>query len=498
MEASFLAFDLGAESGRAFVGSLKDKKLLLDELDRFPNEMVRDSGHLHWDIHALFRQIKKAINRCSRKVTSSPSGIGIDTWGVDFALLDRDGAVLGLPFAYRDDRTEGTIEGFTRIISRERLYELTGIQLMRFNTLFQLFSMVRDRSPLLEEAGDLLFMPDLFNYMLTGEMKSEFTFATTSQLFNPSRGDWEQEIFDALGISSGMMQEVVQPGTVVGSLSEKVGTETGLGGIPIIATGSHDTASAVAAVPAEGDDWAYISSGTWSLMGVETTEPVITADSIRFNFTNEGGVYGTNRFLKNIMGLWLLQRCREAWAGEREYSYEELADMAGEAEPFQAIMDPDHEEFLNPPSMPEAIARYLGETGQRAPRGHAGLVRVIMEGLALRYREVLEQLRKMRAQPINRIHIVGGGSRNRLLCRFTSDATGLPVIAGPVEATAAGNVLAQAMGLGFLSSLEDIRRVARSSFELEKFTPAGTLEWDTAYERFLDVKRQSGARDAGR
>jgi rhamnulokinase len=351
MNTSFLAFDLGAESGRAFLGLLQEERLLLDELDRFPNEMVRVSKHLHWDVHALFIRIKKAISLCLREAALSPSSIGIDTWGVDFALLD---------------------------------------------------------------------------------------------------------------------------------------------GIPVIATGSHDTASAVAAVPAEGDDWAYISSGTWSLMGVETTEPVITADSMRFNFTNEGGVCGTFRFLKNVMGLWLLQQCREVWAGERAYLYEELAGMAGETEPFQAILDPDYEEFLNPPSMPEAIARYFRETGQDEPRGHAGIVRVILEGLALRYREVLEQLRKIRAQPINRIHVVGGGSRNRLLCQFTADATGLPVTAGPVEATAAGNVLVQAMGLGFLSSLEDIRRVTRSSFELESYTPARTAEWDPAYERFLDVKKRTG------
>ncbi len=492
MEASFLAFDLGAESGRAFLGLLQEERLLLDELDRFPNEMVRVSEHLHWDVHALFIRIKKAISLCLREAALSPSSIGIDTWGVDFALLDRDGAVLGLPFSYRDHRTDGAIEDFSKIMPRERLYELTGIQIMRFNTLFQLFSMVRDESPLLDEATDLLFMPDLFNYMLSGEMKSEFTFATTSQLFNPAKGGWEEEIFNALGVSSGIMQEVIEPGTAIGSLSREIGAETGLGGVPVIATASHDTASAVAAVPAEGDDWAYISSGTWSLMGVETTEPVITADSVRFNFTNEGGVCGTFRFLKNVTGLWLLQQCREAWAGERAYSYEELAGMAGETEPFQAILDPDYEEFLNPPSMPEAIARYFRETGQDEPRGHAGIVRVILEGLALRYREVLEQLREIRAQPINRIHIVGGGSRNRLLCQFTADATGLPVTAGPVEATAAGNVLLQAMGLGFLSSLEDIRRVTRDSFELESYTPAGTAEWDQAYERFLDVKKRTG------
>ena len=492
METSFLAFDLGAESGRAVLGTLEDGMLHLEELSRFPNEMVSVSEHLHWDIHVLLARVKDSMKRCPSEAGARPASVGIDTWGVDFALLDRDGAVLGLPFAYRDHRTDGAIEDFSKIMPGERLYELTGIQLMRFNTVFQLFSMARDRSPLLKEANDLLFMPDLFNYMLSGEKKSEFTFATTSQLFNPAGGGWEEEIFNALGISSGIMQEVIQPGTVIGSLSREICAETGLVGIPVIATGSHDTASAVAAVPAEGDDWAFISSGTWSLMGVETTEPVINADSMRFNFTNEGGVCGTYRFLKNVMGLWLLRQCREAWAGERAYSYEELAGMAGEAEPFQAILDPDCEEFLNPPSMPEAIARYFGETGQDEPRGHAGLVRVILEGLALRYREVLEQLRKIRAQPINRIHVVGGGSRNRLLCQFTADATGLPVIAGPVEATAAGNVLVQAMGLGFLSSLEEIRRVAGSSFELESYTPGRTAEWDAAYGRFLDVKKRTG------
>jgi rhamnulokinase len=483
-----LAFDLGAESGRAVVGLFESGRLRLSELGRFPNEMVTVSGHLHWDINSLFARIKESMRKCANEVDASPASAAIDTWGVDFALLGRDGAVLGLPFAYRDDRTRGAIEEFSRVIPEARLYELTGIQLMPFNTLYQLFSMVRDSSPLLPEASDLLFMPDLFNHMLTGEMKSEFTFATTSQLFNPGKGDWEEELFDALGISSGIMQEVVQPGTVIGSLSGGVRKETGLGSLPVIAAASHDTASAVAAVPAEGDDWAYISSGTWSLMGVETTEPVITGDSMRYNFTNEGGVGGTYRFLRNVMGLWLLQRCREAWAGERVCSYKELAAMAAEAPRFRAIIDVDHESFLNPPSMPEAISSYLRKTGQQAPQGHAGLVRMILEGLALRYREVLEQFREMRAQTINRIHVVGGGARNRLLCQFTADATGLPVIAGPVEATAAGNVLVQAMGLGLLSSLEDIRDVTRRSFDLERYEPVDTAGWDTAYERFLETK----------
>lgn len=491
MERSFIGFDLGAGSGRAMLGSLEGGRLRLEGISGFPNRMIPIGGHLHWDVNELFSEIKCALAECATR-TGSPESIGIDTWGVDFALLNGKGDLLGLPHTYRDGRTEGAIEAFTSKVPRERVYELTGIQLIPFNTLFQLFALARDDPGVLDEARDLLFMPDLFNFFLTGRKASEFTFATTSQLFNPGKADWEDELFDALGVSRGLMQEIAQPGTVLGSLGEGICAETGMDEVPVIAVASHDTASAVAAVPAEGDGWAYISSGTWSLLGIEVREPIINQGALRFNFTSEGGLGGTYRFLKNISGLWLLQRCREEWERDGPCTYEELVGLAESAAPLAAVIDPDHPALSNPPSMPEAIAGYCRASGQEAPEGHAGIVRAILESLALRYREVLEQLRAVYPGGIERIHVVGGGSRNSLLCRFTADATGLPVIAGPAEATAVGNVMAQAMAAGCVSTLSEIREVIRRSFELETYEPGDALPWDAAYERFIKVKGKIG------
>ena len=482
--ARILAFDLGAESGRAVLGRLEGGRLNVREVRRFSNVPLDLFGHIHWNIYALLEEMKKAMEACAGE---GPASVGVDTWGVDFGLLARDGTVLGLPYCYRDSRNRGAMADYLKLVPREALYEATGIQFMPFNTLFQLYAMVRDRSPLLDAASDLLFMPDLFNYLLTGKKASEFTMATTSQMFDPRKRAWQTGLFQAMGFSRKILQEVVEPGTVLGPLLPGVAAGTGLGEVPVVATASHDTAAAVAAVPAEGGDWAYISSGTWSLVGVEERAPVITREALERNFTNEGGVAGTTRFLKNVTGLWLVQQCRKAWPSAREAGYEELARQAGEAPPFRALVDPDDPGFLNPPDMPEAIRAYCRRTGQAPPATEASLVRSILESLALKYRLVVEQIEAVVGHPVGRIHVIGGGSRNRLLCQFTADATGRPVSAGPAEATAVGNILVQAMALGLVGSLDELRAVVRESFRPASYEPRQDPAWGAAYGRFRDL-----------
>ncbi len=483
---SFIAFDLGAESGRTILGTLADQRLHIQEVTRFPNEMQSFEGHLHWDIHRLFREMKSGLRACV-SAHPQPEGIAIDTWGVDYGLLDRAGSFLGLPFTYRDHRTDGMMEEFFKRIPRERVYELTGIQFMQLNTLFQVFAAKRDHPSVFEQASRLLFMPDIFNYFLTGEAATEFTFATTSQLYNPRTKQWEEELFSALEVPRSIMQGIVQPGTILGKLSKSVAEETSLGGASVIAVASHDTGSAVAAIPAEGEEWAYISSGTWSLMGIETKQPIISELALRSNFTNEGGVEGTFRFLKNIMGLWLLQQCRKAWAEEQQYSYAELADLMNLAVPFRSLVDPDYAEFFNPPSMPEAIQSFCRQTDQPVPESHAEFVRCILESLALKYRVTLEQLRRLSKRPIRRIHVIGGGAQNRVLCQFTTNATGLQVIVGPVEATAIGNIMVQALALGYVNSLSEMRNIIRGSFEPVYYKPQDQELWESAYRRYTTL-----------
>lgn len=480
----FLAVDLGAESGRAVLGTLEVGRLKMAEIHRFPNIPVRLAGHWHWDVLRLFDEVKAALRRTAAEVQGGIESIGVDTWGVDFGLLARDGSLLGLPFCYRDSRTEGALEEFLKVVPRERVYELTGIQFLPFNTLFQVYAMVRDRSPLLDAASDLLFMPDIFNYLLSGVKASEFTMATTSQLFNPRTREWNWDFFAAVGFSKRLLQKVVPPGTVLGSLRPEVAGETGPTDIPVIATASHDTGAAVAAVPAEGTGWAYISSGTWSLVGVEVKDPIINAKALAANFTNEGGVGGTFRFLKNVTGLWLLQQCRKSWSPDQAVGYDELVAEAADATPFAALVDPDAPDFLHPPDMPAALGGYWRRTGQSGPQTRAGITRSILESLALKYRLTLDELRAVTGRPIDRVHVIGGGSQNRLLCQFTADAAGLPVIAGPTEGTAVGNCLVQALALGELRSLDELRAVVRASVKLERYEPRGMDDWRTAGERF--------------
>jgi rhamnulokinase len=486
--AHFLAFDLGAGSGRAVLGTLDGPKLTVHEVRRFPNNPFPLAGHIHWNVYALFDEMKAAMRDAAAAVGERPASIGVDTWGVDFGLLARDGSLLGLPFCYRDHRNAGAMEDYFKLVPRDALYEATGIQFMPFNTLFQIYAMVRERSPLLDAAEDLLFMPDLFNFLLTGRKAAEFTIASTSQCLDPRTKTWVSGLFQAMGLSKKVLQDLVEPGTVLGTVTEEVAAATGLRHVPVVATASHDTAAAVAAVPAEGRNWAYISSGTWSLVGVEERSPVISAASLAANFTNEGGLGGTVRFLKNVSGLWLVQGCRKAWSAEGPVTYEDLNRAAAEAPPFTALIDPDDPGFLNPPDMPEAIAAYCRRTGQRMPETRAALVRSLLESLALKYRQVIDELRQVLGHPVERIHVIGGGSQNEVLCQLTADATGLPVVAGPAEATAVGNILVQAMAVGRLSSPAAIREIIRHSFNLRTYLPAGNVPaWDAAAARFRDI-----------
>ncbi len=491
MITSYIAVDLGAQSGRVVIGTLRDQaRLEIKEIHRFANEMVEVNGHLHWDIHRLFSEIKNGLQICGREHDEPITSLGIDTWGVDFVLTDRLGKFIGLPYAYRDCRTNGMIDKFTRKMPARKLYQRTGVQLHQINTVFQLYAMVCEQSPVLNSINGLLFMPDIFNYLLTGRRASEFTIATTSQLYNPALGTWDSKIFEQLGIRSDIMPQILEPGSRIADLIPEVTDRTGLGRMPVIAVASHDTGSAVAALPSPDHDYAYISSGTWSLMGIETTKPLINDKTYAYNFTNEGGVGKTFRVLKNITGLYLLQECLRAWDQKKKYPHDELIAEAENFAPLRSIIDPDDPCFFSPAEgMPAAIQSYCRKTGQPAPEETGEFTRCILESLAIAYRHTLECLRKIRKQRICRIHVIGGGSRNILLCQLTADATGLPVHAGPQEATAIGNILVQAMASGQLGSLDELRAVVRNSFEPIIYQPRPAPGIDKAYERFLELKR---------
>ena len=489
MEAArqFLAFDLGAESGRGVLGTFDGERLNLEELHRFPNGGIRVLDSLHWDVLSLWNDMKTALSMCAQK-RADLSGIGIDTWGVDFGLLGKGDVLLGFPYHYRDSRTDGMLEEAFRRIARATIFERSGCQFLQINTLYQLLSMVADESPLLDAAETFLMIPDLFNFWLTGQKVCEFTDATTTQFYDPRRNSWSTEICTALSLPSEILPEVVQPGTELGTLLPSVAAETGLPEIPVIAPACHDTGSAVAAVPTQIENWAYISSGTWSLMGIEVPEPIVTDQALTLNFTNEGGVESTFRFLKNIMGLWLVQECRRTWAqaGDK-MSYAQITELAEKAKPFGALIDPDDDVFLSPGDMPSRIVDYCKNTAQTLPSDAGEILRCALESLALKYRWVLEKLEVVRGRPIDVIHIVGGGARNQTLCQFTAEATATPVIAGPIEATAIGNIAVQAIACGSIGSISEAREVVRRSFEVITYDPQNSTAWDEAYERFLRI-----------
>jgi rhamnulokinase len=468
----FLAIDVGAESGRAMLGSLDNGRLALEELHRFPNTPVRLPTGLYWDTLRLFHEIRHSLAICGRERRIALDGIGVDTWGVDFALLGSDGALVDNPRHYRDARNNQiTMDKAFVSVPRQEIFAETGIQFMPINTIYQLSAMTLAKSPGLGIAKTLLFTPDLFNYWLSGVVRAEVSIASTSQFYNPVTKDWAKGLLRKLGIAESMLPEIVPSGTRLGTLLPEVAEASGLSpDTPVFATASHDTASAVAAVPADGADWGYISSGTWSLMGVELDAPVINEHSAVLNFTNEVGAGGKIRLLKNIAGLWLLQECRRAWAlAGRESSYAELVELAAVAPSSGMTLDPDA--FPHPGHMPEQIAEHCRTLGLHPPDQPGGMVRLILESLAASYRKVLGNLETLTGRRINRIHIVGGGSRNELLNQLAANAMDRTVIAGPAEATAAGNVLVQAIGAGIVSGVSEAREIVRRSFEIQIHEP---------------------------
>ena len=467
----FLAFDLGASSGRAILGTYDGIHFKMKELLRFPNMMMELHGKYFWNLYGLYESLKEGLTICARQGIRLTS-IGIDTWGVDFGYIGKDGTVLGLPRAYRDPYTNGAPEAFFKLIPREEVYRLTGIQIMNFNSLFQLFKAKETCFAPLEAADKILFMPDLLSYLLTGKQVCEYTEASTSQLLNPVTRQFEPSLLEAAGLSASLLHPLVDPGTVIGTLTDVLADETGIGKVPVVAVAGHDTASAVISVPAKNPNFAYLSSGTWSLMGVETETPVLTKESFENNFTNEGGIEGTTRFLKNITGMWLLEECRKEWArAGRSYSYPEIIEMAKLTGTSRMIVNPDDARLVSPTRMTDAISLICSETNQIIPVTDAEFVRCIFDSLAYCYSEVVEKLSGMISFPIEKLHVIGGGSQNELLNQLTANAIGRPVLAGPSEATAIGNCLMQAKAAGLVNDRWEIRRIVAESFPLKEYVP---------------------------
>lgn len=470
MASKYLAFDFGAESGRAMLGVIDGEKIQLEEIHRFPNRQININGHFHWDVLALFHEIKQGLTIAAQKGHKDLNGIAVDTWGVDFGLLDKKGNLISNPYCYRDSRTDGIPEEVFNIMPFNDIYAVTGIQQMQLNSIYQLYSMVKEKSPLLEIADTLLFMPDLFTYLLTGEKVCEYTIASTSQMLNAKNKKWDANLFEKLGLPLNIMKKPVKPGTIVGKLRKDICTETGVNPVDVIAVGAHDTASAVAAVPAEGDDWAYLSSGTWSLIGVELDKPVLTEASLKAAFTNEGGVDGKIRFLKNISGMWLLQQCKKSWEkGGRKYEYDQLMKLAGGSQLNLCTIDPNDKLFLNPPDMPSAILEYCKKTKQQGPSNPGEFVRCIFESLALKYAQEVQEMNAILGKKIKTLHIVGGGSRNDILNQLTAERLGVKVVAGPVEATAIGNIIVQALAKKQIKTLVECRKLVAGSFGVKTF-----------------------------
>jgi len=489
-----LAFDMGASSGRALIGQLKSAtdgglKLEVTEIHRFPNHAIQVGDHLHWDILRLIYEMKKAI-RLAFHTGYTPSTFGIDTWGVDFGLLDANGELLGNPYHYRDSHTEGLIEEVSGIIGQEALFEQSGLQFMPFNTLYQLYAMKKAGSPKLDIAQTLLLTPDLLTYLLTGVKSCEFTMATTTQLFHPSKQAWNTELMDHLGIPSRLFLEPVHPGQIIGPLTPSVTDELGVPAIKAVAVGTHDTESAIAAVPAGEEPFAYLVCGTWSLLGTEMAQPQLSQETLELQFSNEGGVGGTYQLLKNIMGLWLLQESKREWDEQgKELSFSELVQLAKQATPFRSFIHPDDPRFFSPSGMVDKIRSFCAETNQPIPQSEGEITRCILESLALRYRQALEQAERLTDTNYGGLHMVGGGIQNRLLCQFTADALGKPLWAGPIEASAIGNMLMQLVALGECKDLREARKLVAASFPIEVYDPQADARWSVAYETFLGFGR---------
>ncbi len=490
-----LAFDMGASSGRALVGQLLtnsagERRLQVSEIHRFPNHAIQVGDHLHWDILRLLHEMKKGI-RLAFQSGYTPSTFGVDTWGVDFGLLDGNGELLGNPYHYRDPHTEGLIEEVSGLIGQEALFQQSGLQFMPFNTLYQLYAMKKAASPKLIVAKTLLLTPDLLAYLLTGVKACEFTMATTTQLFNPETQAWNSELMGRLGIPPHLFLKPIHPGTMIGPLTPAVTAELGVPAIQAVAVGTHDTESAIAAVPAGDEPFAYLVCGTWSLLGTEMAQPLLSRETMELQFSNEGGVGETYQLLKNIMGLWLLQECKREWDEQgNEIGFPELVRLAKQADPFRSLIHPDDPRFFSPSGMVKKIQAFCRETNQHIPQSEGEVIRCILESLALRYRQALEQAEQLTDIRYGGLHMVGGGIQNQLLCQFTANALGRSVWAGPIEASAIGNMLMQLVALGRCANLREARILVAASFPIDVYEPDNNdANWAKAYEAFLAFGR---------
>lgn len=482
--SSFLAIDIGASSGRAILGNIQNGRLELEEINRFPNPIIEINGDLHWDLLFLYDQIIDSL----KKIKSSGINIkslGIDTWGVDFVCFGKDGKHLQMPFSYRDESTIGAPERFYSKIAKEKLYRMTGIQIMNFNSIFQLYTRLEENSSIYPIIDKILFMPDALSYLLTGKMVTEYTIASTSQMIDPYSKEFNSEILEALQLTKDHFAPTIFSGTEIGKISNSVSQLTALNDLSVVAVAGHDTASAVLAVPAENENFAYLSSGTWSLMGIESKEPIINDETYDLNFTNEGGADGSIRVLKNICGMWLIEQCKKEWEREGAVSYGDIVSAAEQAEPFRCFINPDAASFANPESMVSSIKEWCRETNQYIPSSVGEIARCIYESLAYRYRQVLENLQKLASFPIRTLHIIGGGSKNNMLNQFTANAINMPVIAGPSEATAIGNILLQAKAAGLVDNTTEMRTIVRDSIEADQFLPADIDLWMDNYSNYL-------------
>jgi rhamnulokinase len=481
----FFSVDLGATSGRTIIGRIEDDKFELEEITRFPNNLIIQGGHYYWDIYALYFEIIKGLKEVAHRHLDIVS-IGIDTWGVDFVMIGDDNAILRNPRAYRDPITFQAMDDYLHnIISQKEVYDVTGIQFLNFNSLFQLYAMRKENNSALKHAKKILFVPDALSWMLTGQEVCEYTIASTSQLLDPRTKQLDERLLASVGLTREKFGRMVMPGTQIGVLTDEVQQLTGLGAVPVIAVAGHDTGSAVAAVPAKNEQFAYLSSGTWSLMGIETKDPIISSLSYERNFTNEGGIEGTTRFLKNICGMWLYERCRLEWPDEvRQLSHPELQGQAMQVEPFRSLINPDDQCFAAPQSMIGAIQQYCRDSHQPVPETPAEICRCIFDSLALRYKQVFQWLQEFAPFELKTLHVIGGGSLNKYLNQFTANATGATVLAGPQEGTAIGNIMLQAKAAGLV---KEMRGIIANSLDLVKYEPADKAAWDEAYEKYLRI-----------
>jgi len=491
----YLAIDLGAESGRAITGWIEEKRLKIEEIHRFPTYKVQIGKHFFWDAPAIFTEIKKTLSTIGKQEIS---GIGVTTWGVDYAFIDKHGILMSLPFHYRDSRTESAMPEVFKKVEKQRIFRETGIQFMPINTLYQIYATNKHSPWMLKSADKMLFMPDLFNYWLCGATVNEFTIASTSQMLNlekkkfKPRGDWTYGILRKLSIPTRFLVDVIPPGKKLGTLSKDIQEETKTGKIPVFSVCCHDTASAVFAVPAKGKNWAYLSSGTWSLLGKEIDAPIINDDVLSFNFTNEGGYGGKIRFLKNIMGLWIWQECRRQWEEEqnKQFSYIELGELASKEKPFYSLIDVNHPDFFFPGNMIEKIRKFCKSTNQKIPETPGQISRVILESLALEYKLYVGRLESIAGQ-IDVLHIVGGGSQNKVLSGFAASATKKDILCGPVEATSIGNIGVQMIADKTIKNHDEFRQVVRNSFPLIEYHPENPEDWNQPYEKYLKLKKMS-------